>query len=361
MRPRFFIGLREIGHITLYLSRGLRELGYPVTNVVRKINSPFHEREHEHDRYIELPKNKFSRFLRFQAEFLRQIPFHDVFVFNRSETFCSYLQRSASDWVKNFAYADLHLLNRLGRKIVVIVTGSEIRSKEKLLEDMRTAGLHEHLKYVESELQSDTATMLEMKRRLVTNIERYADHIFARPIHVQSMSRKHHMLWLPIDLDTVQFNISDEDQPVIVHAPTNPQIKGTKYVLRAIQKLREEGYQFKFELYQHLPNVEVRKRLAHSHIAIDQLILPGYALFAIEAMATGNAVLGSAVAGYNGFSKDMPIMTTTPETIYDNLKRLLEDRQLLTELARYGRKYVERFHDYKTVANKFISAISQRD
>jgi hypothetical protein len=68
-------------------------------------------------------------------------------------------------------------------------------------------------------------------------------------------------------------------------------------------------------------------------------------------------VIGSAVAGYNGFADDMPVLTTTPDTIYENLKSLLENRSLRTELAIRGRKWVEKYHDHEVVTRDFIRAI----
>jgi hypothetical protein len=151
--------------------------------------------------------------------------------------------------------------------------------------------------------------------------------------------------------------ICNDDPPLVIHAPSNNLIKGTKYVLEAVKRLRGEGYKFLFELCQNMENIEVRKKLTRSQIVIDQLIFPGYGIFAIEAMASGNAVIGSAVPGYNGFADDMPVLTTTPDTIYEHLKSLLENPRLRTDLAIRGRKWVEKYHDHRVVTKDFIKAI----
>jgi len=39
-----------------------------------------------------------------------------------------------------------------------------------------------------------------------------------------------------------------------------------------------------------MKNSEIREMLGSTQIAIDQLVLPGYGLFAVEAMGSGRAV-----------------------------------------------------------------------
>jgi hypothetical protein len=224
---------------------------------------------------------------------------------------------------------------------------------------MEQSGLHEHVQYALENLDLDAGGPDANKRRIALKVEKYADHIFARPISAQFLTRNYHLLWLPVDLGTVEFSLTRAECPTVVHAPSNPQTKGTGYVLQTVGRLRREGYKFDFKLCQNRSNTEVRRMLANSEIAVDQLILPSYGLFAVEAMASGNAVIGSAVPGYNGFPEDMPVFTTTPETIYQNLRTLLDDHRLRTELAIRGRKWVERYHDYRIVTKDFIDAFEK--
>jgi len=258
-----------------------------------------------------------------------------------------------------FSYIDLWLLNRLKKKIIVVASGSDIRSERLLIQEMEEEGLHHHVNYVSNDLLINNSRSDDVKRKHISQIEKYADHIFTRPIHAQLLSKDFHLLWLPIDLRTVEYKIPQDDPPLVIHAPSNPRIKGTKYIFEAVERLHAEGNQFQFELCENMSNLDVRRKLTQSCIAVDQLILPGYGLFAIEAMASGNAVLGSAIPGYNGFPYDMPLMTTTPDSLYQHLKKALGSPQLRTDLSIKGREYVEKYHDYKVVARKFIEAIGE--
>jgi len=360
---RFFVGIHEIGDLTLRLSQGLRHWGFQVTNVVLQIESPLLMREKSHDRYIPIFGNKYVSQARIIGEFLKQFLQYDVFVFNFGLSFTGYMKYSASPAIRRLAYVDLAVLRSLGKKIVIIANGDDIRSRRLLIKEMEQAQLREHVKYAMSDLDLDGGRPAnitdEIIRESATKLEKYADHIFARPISAQFLTRDYHLLWLPADLSTLRSPPKKIDPPLIVHAPSNSNVKGTKYVLGAIEKLRRKGYEFHFELCKEMTNTEVRQKLASAQIAIDQLILPGYGLFAVEAMASGCAVLGSAVPGYNGFPMDLPIMTTTPDTIYQNLKRLLENQRLRVKMAQEGRVYVEKNHDHIKVARRFLQQIGE--
>lgn len=351
---RFFLGVYEIGHLLLYLSRGLKDLGFQVTSIVMKTESPILEREYAHSSSFLPSKWRFIRGLRLIRIFLCSIFTHDVFVFNRFESFLSVFRRKLPHIIHQFAYTDLWILKRLGKTIVVIASGSDIRSNKLLLEEMRSNMLVNQNMDDLRELFMDSPQCDEEMQEHIEHIEKYADHLFTRPIHAQLLSKEFHLLWLPIDLETVEYRVSIEENPLVVHAPSNPELKGTKYILDAVKRLHSEGYQFQFKLCLDKSNFEVRQLLTRSQIAIDQLILPGYALFAIEAMATGNSVLGSAVPGYNGFPEELPIYTTTPSNIYENLKLLLENPQLSYDLAIRGRDYVEKYHEFTIVAERFV-------
>jgi glycosyltransferase involved in cell wall biosynthesis len=359
-KSRIFVGLYETGDLTLRLSQGLRHWGFHVTNVVCELPSPILEREIKHDRYIRRGRNNYVYQLRLIIEFLRQILRHDIFVFNWGQSFTGYLQHSGRWLLRSFAYCDLAILKLLGKKIIVFVVGNDIRSPRLLIEEMKQAGLTQHAKYAAAELDMNTPESEEIRSEKAKRIERYADHIFTRSDCAQFLKRDYYPLWLPVDLESLRFSEKENSNSIVVlHAPSEPRVKGTKYVLEAVERLKREGFTFQFDLCSSMKNSEIMEKLGSAQIAIDQLILPGYGLFAVEAMGSGCAVLGSAVPGYNGFPAELPIMTTTPDTIYKHLKLLLEDRELRTRMSLEGRAYAQKYHDHKKVSKNFLRLIGE--
>jgi glycosyltransferase involved in cell wall biosynthesis len=155
----------------------------------------------------------------------------------------------------------------------------------------------------------------------------------------------------PVDPSELEYEISNATKPLIVHAPSDAQIKGTKFVIKSIEELRNEGLNFEFSLIQDRPAAEVREILSKSDIAVDQVIYPGHGLFAVEAMATGNAVLSGVIPGQFGFPENNPILSSTPVNLTENLRILIENKKLRRELQQRGLQYAKQEHDYITQCN----------
>jgi glycosyltransferase involved in cell wall biosynthesis len=119
------------------------------------------------------------------------------------------------------------------------------------------------------------------------------------------------------------------DRPLILHAPSDPELKGTRYVLAAVERLQAEGYEITFECIQNKPNAYVRERLIDADIVIDQ---PGAWIgkFAAEALACGCVVFGGNCAKYAGFPDKSPVIQFSPDEnlLYENLKRIITDKEL---------------------------------
>ena len=350
-RGSFFIGLQEVANFTSTLTAGLRECGYRVMNVVWEDTSPLLESAMErHDRHLPRAFSRASgRRRQVASVFIRAASLADVFVFT--------FGRSFTGWDR-YNGVDLAVLRALGKRIVMVVLGSDLRDTASLAHNMRLAGLDEPAAILEREVDPRRGGSMERKMKRASIIQRYAHHIFARPMSAQLLTRKYHMLWLPLEVRTVNFWIPQHDRPLVVHAPSHPEIKGTKYVLATIRKLQRE-LDFDFRLLTGVPNWKVRDLLSRSDIVIDQLVLPGYGMFAVEAMAAGNAVIGSAVRGFNGFGDDLPIVTSTASTLEQNLRLLIERPDLRRSLAAKGRAYVERHHDHRAVAERFAALVAQ--
>jgi glycosyltransferase involved in cell wall biosynthesis len=348
-RPCFFVGLHEVGDYTLLLTRALRELGFRVTHVLMENGSPLLRRSGRADRYIDLKKGR-----RYDADLAwnlaRAISSSDIFVFNSGSSFWNPRVRQPPK------LDDLRLLRRLGKTIVVVAMGSDLRSWPSMLLDLRAARLDQHARFIEQDIVPYLGAREELKRRKAARIERYAQHVFARPNSSQLLTKQYHLLWIPVDLREWQYELAP-GPPLIVHAPSNAAMKGTRYVLEAVARLRDEGVRFDFELCENRDHAEVKSLLARSQIVVDQLLLPGYGLFALEAMAAGNAVIGSAVGGYNGFPEDLPVLTTTPESVYANLRMLIEEPEVRHRLTERGRGYVGRHHELMSVAARFLNDI----
>ena len=356
-KPRIFVGINEIGDFTLNLAKGFRKLGYRVTNLALESDSPILESGVRHDRYIHRGETLCSDFFHRLRAFCGAAPFHDIFIFVFAESFfpsgwLAFESRIAR-WL---AYRDLSLLKAMGKKIAVVTNGCDVRHYSANEKNAKRDGFTYHF-CLDCELRKDCS--LSLKKKKVEMIERYADYIFAYPMYGSLFSRPFSRPVLPIDLSAFRFSCTPTGNPLVIHAPTNRSLKGTKYILEAVERLTREGHSFRFLLCENMTNRQTREKLAESEIVVDQVLGRGHGLFALEALACGNVVLNHATPGRYGFPPDQPFIVTTPDTVYDNLKMVLENPELRWEKAREGRAYVEKYHGHVDVARAFLAQIGE--
>lgn len=141
--------------------------------------------------------------------------------------------------------------------------------------------------------------------------------------------------------------------PLIVHAPTDKNIKGTSYILSAIQKLKEEGLNFKFELIENLTRKQVKEKMAACDIYVDQLLCGGYGMAATEALALAKPVISYLhETSLKELPANCPIVNANPDTIYEVLKDLLLNPARREEVSILSRKYAEEYYDPTVICNE---------
>lgn len=158
-----------------------------------------------------------------------------------------------------------------------------------------------------------------------------------------------------------------ENGPVrVLHTPNHRGFKGTEFLIDAVERLRAEGLQIELVLLEKVPNEEVRAAMQQVDILAEQFIATGYALNAIEGMASGLPVMANLeheaytrVFRRYGFLDECPILSTTPETLADNLRVLVRAPALRRELGLAGRAFAEKYHSY-AAARYLFGAIYER-
>jgi glycosyltransferase involved in cell wall biosynthesis len=143
-------------------------------------------------------------------------------------------------------------------------------------------------------------------------------------------------------------------RPLIIHAPSFNLVKGTKYILRAIENLKLK-YDFEFCLLTGVPHEKVRSAINEADIIIDQLLIGTFGLFSLEAMASGKPVVCYLNDAYRqGFPDSLPIVSANPDNLETVLEPLIRDGCLRHRLGKSGREYVESHHDLKVIMPQLI-------
>lgn len=139
-------------------------------------------------------------------------------------------------------------------------------------------------------------------------------------------------------------------RPLIVHAPTAPGAKGTKYILAAVEALRSE-FDFDFQLIHGMTPQEARAWISRCDAFIDQLISGEYGVAATEAMALGKPVICYIKDSIRHcYPAHFPVVSANPDTITSVLRELLADGHLRRRTGELSRAWAEERHDARKAA-----------
>jgi glycosyltransferase involved in cell wall biosynthesis len=162
---------------------------------------------------------------------------------------------------------------------------------------------------------------------------------------------------IPPGLDLREFTPvppSDSPRPLVVHAPSSREKKGTEWVIEACEQLDVE-----LDIVERVPHVEARARYARADIVVDQLQAGWHGVFALESMALGKPVVTHlkpdvVERSAEGFGVRVPIVSATRETLVDALRTLVAEPALRREIGAASRAYVEQVHDIDRVADRLV-------
>lgn len=156
----------------------------------------------------------------------------------------------------------------------------------------------------------------------------------------------------PVELHRFPFNppSADTQVPLLLHVPTNPKIKGTESIVRAVKALKRKGLEFDFKMVRRLTQDQFFDVLSRCDIYVDELRCGGHGMTAVEAMAMGKPTISYIRDNLiDKYPHDLPLVNANPDTIEDVLERLILDAQLRHQIGVASRAYVERYHDAEVV------------
>jgi glycosyltransferase involved in cell wall biosynthesis len=290
------------------------------------------------DHYCIIPY-KLRIFIAFAESLFR----FDVFVLSYRGFF---LQRTP------LRYFQAQLLKIAGKKIIIIPYGSDAYAYSNIRSTSWAHALM--ISYPRASINQ------KIIKKDVDYWNRYADAVIPGMMGFDGIGR-----WdvlapssLVLDLEqwssnTRSFNKSAvNEKVVIVHSPNHRGCKGTEYLIKAVQELKDEKLNVELKLLEKIQNHEVSLILRNeADILVEQLIFTGHGLSGLEGMASGIPTIANLEdEAYTlpmrrwSFLDECPLVSATPENITDVLRVLITNPKLRKELGCAGRKYVEKYH-----------------
>lgn len=347
---RIFIGLTDVANITDNYAKGFRALGHEVFTVVWS-KSRFYP-DAEYDLVIDSGLSASSGFKRYLNIFINLLKIIqglkcDLFILYAPAVLPTYLYYP--------------ILKLLGKKIITAFWGSDVRYWYAFAQEMKRLGAEAEVYPFFEYARTRSGGSYWDKLHTIKTAEQYSDLIISQPDCAQLQTQPYMRCNLPIDLSQFEFKIHGREKPLILHAPSVPEAKGTDIVMKVINELKAEGLQFEFRLIQNMPNAELRALLSESDIVVDELYSATVGGLSAEAMASGNAVLVRYMEEYCKVPKGCPAINTNKFTLKENLREIIVNIEKRKQAAVLGRPYVELANDHVKICKTLLAWLENKN
>jgi hypothetical protein len=244
-------------------------------------------------------------------------------------------------------YADLKIARKLGRKIFMTLQGCDARLAEESNKRNAFTPCHQD----RCGAYSVCLAQLDAQRRaMIDEITPLCDRVFyLNPELGHYVPNAEFLPYANVEIS--EFDISsptDNTVPIIVHAPSDPKIKGTSMIVEALEALRGQ-HEFELVLVEGKTHAEAMEIYKSADLVIDQVLAGWYGGFAVEVMAMGKPVACYIRHEDQGFvpekmMDDMPIMKIRPDHLVEDLDAVFQQRKDWVRIGHSSRAYVERWH-----------------
>lgn len=258
-----------------------------------------------------------------------------------------------------FPFADMQLAKLLGKRIVMTYQGCDVRIASRSNANNAVTMCREGACAVYPQC---IATLDDKRKQTIQVVDSLADLVlFVNPELGHCLPRGSFLPYGNVDVMAVRpAPRRCEGKPLILHAPSDPHIKGTRCIVEALEALRSE-FDFEFRMVEGLPHEEAMRLYADADLLIDQLLAGWYGGLSVELMAMGKPVacyvreedLGFIPAGMKA---DLPLYRIHPDSLVDDLRRIFSDQPRWEEVGRQSREFVMRWHHPQKLAKVLLGA-----
>lgn len=333
-----------------YHSQAVRRFGYPSTTIVFDLYTINERADFDHV-FVHDPSvtGRLKRLVVPYAVFTWALFKFDVFNFYFHG---GLLQRTG------LAHLEFNLLRLAGKKIVVTAYGADVQVANKIPNLL--------FKHALTQDYPGTFRRDPERQARIYHIAKYAHYVLAGVDWVDFLPKWNQLIPGHFAIDTEYWSPRPEPAPAqagrpfrILHAPNHRTIKGTAFLERACEELRAEGYALELVVLERVKNSRIREVMWSVDAVADQFIVGWYAMFALEGMALAKPVLtylrDDLLELYSlySFAAECPIVNTKVTTIKEQLRRLIENPALCSNLGRKGREYVLKYHSLDYIGALF--------
>jgi hypothetical protein len=352
--PRLVWGSTPILNYS-HWSQAMKQAGYTSETFVEEFYTNINRRE-DWDRLLSEQYKWAPRRLKLLLGFLHSLFRYDVFIISFNGFF---IGRTP------LAYFQAQILKVAGKKTIVLPFGSD----SYVYRRVRSTGTLQGL-------MMSYPLLARKQRKIARDVDYWCEHadaVIPAFMGPDGFGRWDVLIPNSLSLDVGTWKASEKGyRPdgwsgtvVIVHAPNHRGFKGTEFVVEAVRILKAEGLKVELRLLEKIQNTEVRRILREeADILVDQIVASGHGLNAVEGMASGLPVVCNLedeaylmpVRRWAYFG-ECPLVSGSPETIVEVLRKLATRPELRERLGKAGRAYAEKYHGLDSGQYLFTNVI----
>ncbi len=294
--------------------------------------------------------NRWNRLVKRALFGLKSMSSHDVFHFNFGQSF---LPRLGSCGV------DLPLLRAAGKTVIMTYQGCDARQVSYCQQNFSLSCCGQQQGDGLCHPRDDAA-----KANNIRYVAKSAQRVFClNPDLMHVVPDAEFVPYAAVDPEVVKPSRANPKKKLtILHAPTNRAVKGTRFVEEAAQSLEDE-FDLEWLFVEGIPHERAMDLYKQADLVIDQLRVGWYGAFAVEMMAMGKPVM-CYVRGEDlefipeEMQVDLPLIQVTPDTLKETLREHLGNVETLREIGRQSRRFVEKWHNPRTIAAAMLRVYS---
>lgn len=255
-----------------------------------------------------------------------------------------------------FERFEVQLLHLAGCKQINTAVGGDVVQMTDVASHVIRQGMNDMYPYATTNEQQ------ALIRRWLRYWCRHSDHIICQCSYMIDALPRWDLLvtqYFPIDTEYWQgTGDSDADGRNAVvrigHSPNHRPLKGSNFLIRAVNELRAEGLKIELVMLENHQNSVVRDILREVDVVVADLVLQGYAVMAVEGCALGKPVVQDiSDPHYNRVFKlytgldEAPFVSAPIEELKDRLRELVVNPSLRHEIGARSRAYALKYHSYE--------------
>jgi glycogen(starch) synthase len=259
------------------------------------------------------------------------------------------------------ARADIGYLRDAGLGVALMAHGSDVRIPS-VFSDLERWSPFPNL---------DPSYVADLERKARGAVELFT--AYSGPVFVSTLSLLSFVpngSWCPVVVDpdswaTPQPPFSSGRRPVVVHAPSNPVLKGSELLDRLLAELVRGGV-IEYRRFSGVPPSQMPALYRGADIVVDQVSgIADYGVAACEAMAAGRIVVSHVSTDVREHVRqrtglDLPIIEATPENICATIIGIADDHDPATLVASLGPAFVRQVHDGRLSAETLAPFVNDQ-